>query len=196
MTSRTLNRLRNQRIKRFGNLVRIFPLKIRAVGGFFGVSLGKYLPRTSSFFRFSILRQGTKTSSPSRLASFRSASFKSRRIHSTTSPDCLNESRARSSLACSRSGYTAKNSRYPEREPEWTIIRTPFSTQGRLHGRYSAAPRPGWAMSRERTFTGHKKPTHLSPSRIGVESPERNPRAAEVSSRSSPGADGVVVWVE
>ena len=43
MISPGLNVLRNPRVKRFGSLVRIFPLEIHAAGTIFGVSLGKYL---------------------------------------------------------------------------------------------------------------------------------------------------------
>jgi hypothetical protein len=43
MISRGLNVLRNPRVKRCGSLVRISPLEIHAVGGFFSVSPGKCL---------------------------------------------------------------------------------------------------------------------------------------------------------
>jgi hypothetical protein len=46
MISRGLNVLRNPRVKRFGSLVRISPLEIRAVGLFLAFLLGKCLTRT------------------------------------------------------------------------------------------------------------------------------------------------------
>jgi hypothetical protein len=59
------------------------------------------------------------------LASLKSATLKSARIRSTTTLDCINASRERPSIARSISGSIIKNPRYPERELEDAIMRTP-----------------------------------------------------------------------